>query len=72
MSEGTRTILLTVIISGAAAILFPVKQEDTELSDAEESDTEKTNVSSEVSHLKAEHSTVTETIKAKKGDNIHE
>lgn len=26
LSEGTRTILLTVIISGAAAILFPVKQ----------------------------------------------
>lgn len=72
MSEGTRTILLTVIISGAAAILFPVKQEDTELSDAEESDTEKSNVPSEVSHLKAEQSTVTETIKAKKGDNIHE
>lgn len=28
LSEGTRTILLTVIISGAAAILFPVKQAD--------------------------------------------
>ena len=28
MSEGTRTILLTVLISGAAAILFPVKQEE--------------------------------------------
>ena len=28
LSEGTRTILLTVIISGAAAILFPVKQTD--------------------------------------------
>ena len=27
LSEGTRTILLTVIISGAAAILFPVKQD---------------------------------------------
>ena len=28
LSEGTRTILLTVIISGAAAILFPVKQDN--------------------------------------------
>ena len=28
MSEGTRTILLTVLISGAAAILFPVEQEE--------------------------------------------
>ena len=28
LSEGTRTISLTVIISGAAAILFPVKQAD--------------------------------------------
>ena len=34
LSEGTRTILLTVIISGAAAILFPVKQ-DTESTAAE-------------------------------------
>lgn len=28
LSEGTRTILLTVLISGAAAVLFPVKEED--------------------------------------------
>ena len=28
LSEGTRTILLTAIISGAAAILFPVKQDN--------------------------------------------
>ena len=27
LSSGTRTILLTVLISGAAAVLFPVKQE---------------------------------------------
>lgn len=27
LSNGTRTILLTVLISGAAAVLFPVKQE---------------------------------------------
>ena len=30
LSEGTRTILLTVIISGTAAILFPVKQDVSE------------------------------------------
>ena len=28
LSDGTRTILLTVAISCAAAILFPVKQEE--------------------------------------------
>lgn len=28
LSEGTRTILLTVLISGVAAVLFPVKEED--------------------------------------------
>lgn len=28
LSEGTRTILLTVAISGAAAVLFPVRQEE--------------------------------------------
>ena len=35
LSEGTRTILLTVIISGAAAILFPVKQDAEEAVPAE-------------------------------------
>ena len=30
LSEGTRTILLTVAISGAAAVLFPVRQEENE------------------------------------------
>ena len=30
LSEGTRTILLTVTISGAAAVLFPVRQEENE------------------------------------------
>ena len=35
LSEGTRTILLTVIISGAAAILFPVKQDAKEAVPAE-------------------------------------
>ena len=30
LSEGTRTILLTVVISGAAAVLFPVRQEENE------------------------------------------
>ena len=30
LSEGTRTILLTVAISGAAALLFPVRQEENE------------------------------------------
>ena len=29
-AEGTRTILLTVAISGAAAVLFPVRQEENE------------------------------------------
>lgn len=29
LSDGTRTIILTVLISGAAAVLFPVKQEET-------------------------------------------
>jgi len=28
ISEGTRTIILTVIISAAAALLFPVKDEE--------------------------------------------
>ena len=28
IAEGTRTIILTVIIAGAAAILFPKKDED--------------------------------------------
>ena len=35
LSEGTRTILLTVIISGAAAILFPMKQDAEEAVPAE-------------------------------------
>lgn len=35
LSEGTRTILLTVIISGAAAILFPVRQDAEEAVPAE-------------------------------------
>ena len=30
LSEGTRTILLTVAISGAAAVLFPIRQEENE------------------------------------------
>ena len=30
LSEGTRTILLTVAISGVAAVLFPVRQEENE------------------------------------------
>ena len=30
LSEGARTILLTVAISGAAAVLFPVRQEENE------------------------------------------
>ena len=30
LSDGTRTILLTVLISGAAAVLFPVRQEENE------------------------------------------
>lgn len=38
LSEGTRTILLTVIISGAAAILFPVKQEAEEAAPAQTSE----------------------------------
>lgn len=29
LSDGTRTIILTVVISAAAAVLFPVKQEET-------------------------------------------
>lgn len=28
LSEGTRTILLTVLISGVAAVLFPVKEDE--------------------------------------------
>ncbi len=38
LSEGTRTILLTVIISGAAAILFPVKQDAEEVAPAKAND----------------------------------
>ena len=38
LSEGTRTILLTVIISGAAAILFPVKQDAEEAAPAKAND----------------------------------
>lgn len=34
LSDGTRTILLTVIISGIAAALFPIKQEEDEAHDA--------------------------------------
>ena len=30
LSEGTRTILLTVLIASAAALLFPVKDEEAE------------------------------------------
>lgn len=33
MSEGTRTIILTVVISALAAILFPVKQKENVLND---------------------------------------
>ena len=35
MSEGTRTILLTVLISGAAAILFPVEQDEADNTEKE-------------------------------------
>ena len=38
LSEGTRTILLTVIISGAAAILFPVKQDAEEVAPVKAND----------------------------------
>ena len=34
LSDGTRTILLTVLISGAAAVLFPVKDQEAEKDDA--------------------------------------
>ena len=34
LSDGTRTILLTVIIAGIAAALFPIKQEEDEAHDA--------------------------------------
>ena len=30
LSDGTRTILLTVLISSAAAVLFPVKDQEAE------------------------------------------
>ena len=30
LSDGTRTILLTVLISGGAAVLFPVKEQEAE------------------------------------------
>ena len=34
MSDGTKTIILTIIISSAAALLFPIKKEGTEQNDA--------------------------------------
>lgn len=34
LSDGTRTILLTVVISAAAAVLFPVKHEEEQTNDA--------------------------------------
>lgn len=34
LSDGTRTILLTVLISGAAAVLFPVKDQEADEDDA--------------------------------------
>ena len=34
LSDGTRTILLTVLISGAAAVLFPVKYQEANEDDA--------------------------------------
>lgn len=78
MSEGTRTILLTVLISGAAAILFPVKQEEADSTAAEGTAPKATDTSSEVSDLKADQVPVTEnnasveTMNTEKGDNIHE
>ena len=78
LSEGTRTILLTVIISGAAAILFPVKQKEANNTAAEGTAPEATDTSSEVSDLKTEQVPVIETnasietMNTEKGDNIHE
>ena len=78
MSEGTRTILLTVLISGAAAILFPVTQEEVNSAAEKKTAPEETDTSSEVSDLKAEQVPVTEsnasveTMNTEKGDNIHE
>ena len=78
MSEGTRTILLTVLISGAAAILFPVEQDEANSTAAEGTAPKATDTSSEVSDLKADQVPVTEnnasveTMNTEKGDNIHE
>ena len=78
MSEGTRTILLTVLISGAAAILFPVKQDEANSTAAEGTAPKATDTSSEVSDFKADQVPVTEnnasveTMNTEKGDNIHE